>query len=301
MEQENDYGVHKKNSFRKTSAAIAVTCLVTVIVLGIAIYALRQTSQVFSRLVPQAEAMLVGIKDIYSLGLQQGQAIRNIILDPGNSVAYTNLDKAIKDFNKTCSQLSEITESAGEKVFSAKVREIAVLEQEDQKIIQEIKDIVKGGQKDQALEILNKKETPLWRKNKAVILTLNEEMEAYRKRTYAQTDAKAHTYMTALILVTFVPILVCLGLGFLLTSVLRQIKGIGRGLWKGADQVASASSQVSSASQSLAEGASEQAAGLEETSSSLEEMASMTKQNADNAGQANILMRDTGRVMDEAE
>jgi methyl-accepting chemotaxis protein len=46
---------------------------------------------------------------------------------------------------------------------------------------------------------------------------------------------------------------------------------------------------VSSASQSLAEGATEQAAGLEETSSSLEEMSAMTKQNADNAQQANVL------------
>jgi len=60
-------------------------------------------------------------------------------------------------------------------------------------------------------------------------------------------------------------------------------------LTEGAGQVASAAGQVSSASQSLAEGATEQAAGLQETSSSLEEMASMTKQNADNAQQANSL------------
>ena len=58
---------------------------------------------------------------------------------------------------------------------------------------------------------------------------------------------------------------------------------------KGSEQVSRVADQVSSASQSLAEGATEQAAGLEETSSSLEEMASMTKQNADNAAQANNL------------
>ena len=50
------------------------------------------------------------------------------------------------------------------------------------------------------------------------------------------------------------------------------------------------SRQVSTASQELAEGASEQAASIEETSSSLEEMSSMTKQNADNANQANRMM-----------
>ena len=55
------------------------------------------------------------------------------------------------------------------------------------------------------------------------------------------------------------------------------------------EQVSSASNQISSGSQSLAQGANEQASSLEEISSSLEEMASMTRQNADNANQANTL------------
>jgi methyl-accepting chemotaxis protein len=67
-----------------------------------------------------------------------------------------------------------------------------------------------------------------------------------------------------------------------------------------ADQVASASGQVSSASQSLAEGASEQAASIEETSSSLEEMSSMTKQNADNASTADMLMKDSRKMVERA-
>ena len=83
-------------------------------------------------------------------------------------------------------------------------------------------------------------------------------------------------------------------------SISRSLKKVVDGLREGADQVASASFQVSSASQSLAEGASEQAAGLEETSSSIEEMTSMTRQNAENATQANTLMQDTTRVVDEA-
>ena len=83
-------------------------------------------------------------------------------------------------------------------------------------------------------------------------------------------------------------------LGIILTivitrSIVKPINRIIAGLTEGAEQVASASGQVSAASQSLAEGATEQAAGLEETSSSLEEMSSMTKQNADNAQQANTL------------
>jgi methyl-accepting chemotaxis protein len=79
-------------------------------------------------------------------------------------------------------------------------------------------------------------------------------------------------------------------------SIVKPINRIIAGLTEGAEQVASASGQVSSASQSLAEGATEQAAGLEETSSSLEEMSSMTKQNADNAQQANTLAADARKA-----
>jgi len=92
-----------------------------------------------------------------------------------------------------------------------------------------------------------------------------------------------------------------LGLFFVMSrSISRPINQIIEGLLDGADQVTSGSSQVSSSSQSLAHGASQQAASLEETSSSIEEMASMTRQNANNANQANTLMAETSSVVDDA-
>jgi methyl-accepting chemotaxis protein len=72
------------------------------------------------------------------------------------------------------------------------------------------------------------------------------------------------------------------------------------GLNATSNRVAAASQQISTASQQLAEGASEQAAAIEETSSSLEELSSMTRHNADNAGQADELMRETRRIVNSA-
>jgi len=67
-----------------------------------------------------------------------------------------------------------------------------------------------------------------------------------------------------------------------------------------ADQVAAASGQVSSTGQTLAEASSEQAANLEETASSLEEMSSMIKSTADNAQQADVLMKEGNRTVESA-
>ncbi len=58
--------------------------------------------------------------------------------------------------------------------------------------------------------------------------------------------------------------------------------------------------QVIEASQEVAEGASEQAASVEETSAALEEISSMSKQNADNACQADKLTNNVVMVVTEA-
>ena len=100
-------------------------------------------------------------------------------------------------------------------------------------------------------------------------------------------------------IVALIAIAVIIAVAMLITrSITKPINRIIAGLSEGADQVASASNQVSSSSQSLAEGSSEQASSLEETSSSLEEMSSQTKQNADNAGQADATMKETAQVVE---
>lgn len=103
--------------------------------------------------------------------------------------------------------------------------------------------------------------------------------------------------------------LIVIGLGILTGMLLAwrlgrgitvRLRSVIEGLSNASRQVIFASNQVASSSQQLAEGASEQAAAIEETSSSMEEMSSMTRQNADNARQANTLMMDTTQVVGEA-
>ena len=90
-------------------------------------------------------------------------------------------------------------------------------------------------------------------------------------------------------LIIFV-ISICVAVSIFMTrAITKPINKAIDGLTLGAEQLGSASDQVSDSSQQMAEGSSEQAASLEETSSSLEEMSSATKQNADNAREANAL------------
>jgi methyl-accepting chemotaxis protein len=72
-------------------------------------------------------------------------------------------------------------------------------------------------------------------------------------------------------------------LGQDLNSLIAQIFTSG-------EQIASGSMQVADGSQSLSQGATESAASVEEITASMTELASQTKQNADNATQANQLV-----------
>jgi methyl-accepting chemotaxis protein len=117
--------------------------------------------------------------------------------------------------------------------------------------------------------------------------------------TKSSTEAASSLAASSLIMIIGLIIALVAGvlLAILITrSIVGPINRVISGLSTGAEQVTSASGQVASASQQMAQGASEQASSLEETSASLEEMSSMTKQNADNANQANITAQEASRM-----
>jgi methyl-accepting chemotaxis protein len=130
------------------------------------------------------------------------------------------------------------------------------------------------------------------------LVEINQEVAA---REVAAAHSQATFVEILAIVAALLGVVLAMGSGFLISrGINRSLTRITQGMSEGADQVAAASGQVSSASQSMAEGSSEQAASIEETSSSMEEMASMTRQNAQNAGNADGLMRDTNQVIDSA-
>jgi methyl-accepting chemotaxis protein len=80
----------------------------------------------------------------------------------------------------------------------------------------------------------------------------------------------------------------------------KSIKKVSEKLSYSSEEVTTTSAFISSSSNQVAEGAASQAAALEETSASMEELTAMTQQNAENAGQADNLMKNTLGVINKA-
>ena len=150
-----------------------------------------------------------------------------------------------------------------------------------------------------------------------------EQIKTFRDReqslmTARQTDAHKTAANATFMIIGGIVLATILAVGislFLAAALIRPFKEIFRGLknfskneLEGVGErfkeiiegLTSGSANVAGASQQMAEGASEQAAGIEETSSSLDEMSSMTKSNADNANQADSLMKNANKTVEQA-
>ena len=84
-------------------------------------------------------------------------------------------------------------------------------------------------------------------------------------------------------------------------SLVRSLTAISTDIGDGTVQVTTASHQLAATSQSVADSSSNQAAAIEQTSASMEEMTAMINRDADNALQADALMREANDVLGRAD
>ncbi len=181
-----------------------------------------------------------------------------------------------------------------------------------QKLYDQEKSAIRSGDKDAAGKIAFGRSSDILGSTIGVINSMVKGAES-RAESFVEVSKEVGQQCTSIIIGLFIASLVVnIASGYIIVrSVLGPLKSMFGGLktfsTKELNTVSSSfhtiinnltggGGQVSQASQQLAQGATEQAAGLEETSSSLEELAAQTKQNADNAKQANQLSTETTKA-----
>ena len=117
-------------------------------------------------------------------------------------------------------------------------------------------------------------------------------------RQTADTVITRTLWISIAVVAVFLAILVVFAVPLINRTVIRPMKTAIESNQKIAEYLSSAATQFRSASEVIAQGATEQASGLEETSASLEEITSMTRSNAHNAGQANMLAAQARQAAD---
>ncbi|GAB6146400.1 methyl-accepting chemotaxis protein [Desulfocicer niacini] len=130
------------------------------------------------------------------------------------------------------------------------------------------------------------------------ILAMNAENMAHDK---IESDRQYSLAVKSLILASILGVVFASVLGIaILRNINKRLNRVANSLDASAASVTGTSKTVSEAGKGLSIGASQQAAALEETSASLEEISSMTRQNSENAHQAETLMKNTIQIVGSA-
>jgi methyl-accepting chemotaxis protein len=213
--------------------------------------------------------------------------------------AFADMDEEV---DQSIAKAKEVTTSDQDLVDAGWLNKIDAIAQSHDAFVESclglikvVKDNSDAGQVPVAADAVEAAYNPFMAKVDEFLAINSEEATTVAQNAMASADTAVSWMMTIGIIAVITGAVLAF---FIARGVIRALKRVIDSLTEGAEQVASASGQVSSASQSLAEGSTEQAAGLEETSSSLEEMSSMTKQNADNAQQANTLAAEARKAAD---
>ena len=142
---------------------------------------LRSTSARFGSFLDGIGSLQQSYQEMYSQGLQMGQALRNIVLDPSNPKAFENLEKARKDFAEARDQAGLAAKSVNG--FDAALARLSPLVQAQAEAQAEVLAVVKSSQIEDAKRLINSTETPAWRALKKALLN---DLEAISKATDSQ-------------------------------------------------------------------------------------------------------------------
>ncbi|MBS4096615.1 MAG: HAMP domain-containing protein [Sulfuricella sp.] len=305
----------------KISLSLGIALAVFVAALGTALSGMEQVGTRFEQFLERDQALAQSINGMYAQGLQLGQALRNIVMDPSNQAAHKNLSRAGEEFKEASERAMRLAE--GDPATAQALKEIVALRAEQIPVQARI--VTLAGDREHAVAVLNKEETPLWRQIRTKLMDLikekNSSVEAkkaemlafVRQMLFISIGLGAAALLIGIVVATWLvrgitrPLNQAVAVanqlaegdltarievtssdetGQLLHAMHNMVAQLSRiiGEVRGtANHLSSSSVQVSATAQSLSQASSEQASSVEETSASIEQMSASINQNTDNA------------------
>ena len=303
--------------------------------LAASLWGLVRTQHEFDRYISTEQAVANGFSEMYAQGLQMGQALRNIVLDPANRKAYDNFEAADAAFNAAHART---VEKARGGPFATALQELAAL-REAQSVQQKRVLALVGTDVPGAVQLLNSSETPAWRQLRGKLL---EQIEAGRKAATAeneQTQARARQVTMLSLVLAALALAAATSLVWLMRrtvalelggepadarDALRRIadgdlaaprgEPAGQGLMgelqrtrerlrelvaqvqRSTDSINTASSEIATGNHDLSVRTEQTASNLQETASAMEQLTGTVSQSADSARQANQLAASAAEV-----
>jgi methyl-accepting chemotaxis protein len=193
------------------------------IAIGIALSGMQSTKSRFDSFLEHDLALAQAAMNMYAQGLQMGQAMRNIVLDPTNKIAYQQLDMAGKEFRDT----------------NQKALSMSNLEPSDKKVLEEVASLreqqipiqarvisLAVSDTPSAIQAVNKEETPVWRQIRGSLQGYIKAKKAAVDDTKAEMTAFSHRMLMITLMMMLTAIVVGAGIVFwLIRHIMKQLGG----------------------------------------------------------------------------
>ena len=165
-----------------------VMALIMVLLLGAIVethHSGGKTEQAYRKYIEQDVARRADFYNMYAQGLQMGQAIRNVMLDPENKRAYENYQNATAAFDNA----GEQARALDQKTLKSGLPERLIALRAEQKMMHEqIFELLKAKQLEEAKGVLTKTETPKWREMRDIMVAEIKQLDEATPRLLAQLD-----------------------------------------------------------------------------------------------------------------
>ena len=306
----------------------AIPAILFILGLISSIAALMHTRTAFDSYIATDQAVERSISEMYAQGLQMGQALRNILLDPKNPKAYDNLKAAQAAYDKAFALATLNAKGSDLEVPLQQLPKLRSTQAQAQEKVLAL--IAANGN---ATEVLNAEETPAWRQLRAelikqgdashktseaahqsviattntsisiaigmalfaavVAMVLSIKMLLTLRRELGGDPADARTALAAIATGDLTASITNVGGPDSLMGVMQQmdtaLKKLVTDVRDSASGIAIASAEIAQADSDLSGRTEAQAASLEQTSASMAQLSATVGQNTDSARQANQL------------
>ena len=150
-----------------------LACLAVGIML-LSIFTINTGQKNLEKLIDRDVQFLSQTKEVYTQGLQRGQAVRNIILNPQDDKARENFTAAS---DASLKAIEEIMLMAPQYGLENQITKIKKLTEQDIQLQREAIDLVKKSP-EAAIALIKKDETPVWRQSKEVYFSVEKDIQA---------------------------------------------------------------------------------------------------------------------------
>jgi hypothetical protein len=162
-----------KFSARLTLSTVAPAVLFST-ALVVSLVGMFRVEHTYAGLLAREERLAAGASSLYAEGLQMGQALRNIVLDPADTKAQDNLQKAAENFEQRYQEMRPLAQGTPIEPMLAEVGTLRAQHREVQQAVL----AALAADPASAVSTLKQKETPAWRALRAKVMDL-----ASRRRT----------------------------------------------------------------------------------------------------------------------